>query len=168
MATKINYATQSSSGAKGKVKKDAYPVSNDEVLAGAIELVLLLYARLESPKSAQSIPVITKLPQLLASISEEKKLAIGTLSQTRAQVYAEFGERMREMGFSYFDRYAFKFNEKKLAWLLLTAHSTKECVEELHISESSFRYAIRQMCAKTKTSGKDELVTKLREGLKKM
>ena len=168
MATKISYSTQSNSGTNGKGKKDAYPVSNEEVFASAVEMVMVLYARLVSPKNAKSIPVVTKVPQLLASISEEKKLAIGSLSQTRAQLFAELGERMREMSFSYFDRYSFKFREKKLAWLLLTAHSTKECVEELHISESSFRYAIRQMCAKTQTSGKDELITKLREGLKKM
>ena len=168
MTAEINYETQSNDATTAKVKNDQYLVSNEEVLAGAVELTLLLYARLMSPKNAKSIPVVTKVPQILSSISEEKKLAIGSLSQTRSQVFAELGERMREMSFTYFDKYNLTSREKKAAWLLLTAHSTKEITEELHISEPSFRYAVRQMCAKTKTTGKDELVTKLREGLKKM
>lgn len=168
MKAEVKYATQSNNKAPRKLKRDPYDVSNSEIACEAIELILLLYTRLENPKGSKSIPVMTKVPQLLASITEEKKLAIGSLSQTRSQLFAEFGERMQELGFSNFDKYAFKFKEKKLAWLLLTAHSTKECVEEMHISESSFRYTVRQMCKKTGTETKDELVTKLREGLKRM
>ena len=168
MTTKINYATQSNSRPSKKLKRDPYDVTNAEIACEAIELILLLYTRLENPKGSNSIPVMTKVPQLLASITEEKKLAIGSLSQTRSQLFAEFGQRMREMSFSNFDKYGMKFREKKIAWLLLTAHSTKECVDELHISESSFRYAVRQMCKKTGTETKDEMVTKLREGLKRM
>lgn len=172
MKREVKYAAQNNKGKSKKVnqkkEQEQFDVSNSQIAIEAIELILLLYTRLENPKGANSIPVITKVPQLLASISEEKKLAIGSLSQTRSQLFAEFGDRMREMSFSNFDKYSFKQTEKKIAWLLLTAHSTKECVEELNISESSFRYAVRQMCTKTETETKDDLVTFLREGLTKM
>lgn len=170
MKQEIKYATQSNRGKSKKAKRteEQYDVSNSLVALEAIELILLLYARLENPGVAKSVPVITKVPQLLASISEEKKLAIGTLSQTRSQLFGEIGDRMREMSYSNFDKYAFKSSEKKIAWLLLTAHSTKECTDELSISEGTFRYSVRQMCAKTGTGTKDELVTFLRDGLTKM
>lgn len=169
MKSEVNkYAAQSSRGSAKKSKIDTRDVSNAEIACDAIELILLLYARLENPGCASSIPVMTKVPQLLASITEEKKLAIGSLSQTRSQLFAEFAERMREMCFSNFDNYSFKTREKRIAWLLLTAHSTKEISQELHISEATYRYAVRQMCKKTRTATKDDMVTTLREGLMKM
>ena len=84
------------------------------------------------------------------------------LAQSRSDVICEFNDRMKEMYFTYFDKYEFKTQEKELAWLLLKANSTKECVEKMHTSESQFRYSIKKMCQKTKTDSKDSLITKLR------
>lgn len=165
MKSEVKYAAQSSKRSVKKSRIEPIDVSNAEIACEAIELVLLLYARLENPGCATSIPVMTKVPQLLASITEEKKLAIGSLSQTRSQLFAEFAKRMREMCFSNFDNYSFMSREKRIAWLLLTAHSTKEITQELHISEATYRYAVRQMCKKTGTVTKDDMVTKLRNGL---
>lgn len=137
-------------------------VTNADIVVDALQLILILFVRLESPTQAKSLPVLTKIPQLLESISDEKKLAIAALSQSRNQIIDEMNTKMKEVYFTHFDKYMFKRNEKELAWLLLKAHSTKECVSKLHTSESQFRYCIKKMCTKTKTESKEQMVSKLR------
>lgn len=161
MKNAINYNTSSIPGKSGAIDKTTQ-VSNSEILVDIMSLLLVLFARLEHPKNAKSMPIITSVPQLLESITKEKKLAIMNLAQSRSDVICEFNDRMKEMYFTYFDKLEFKTQEKELAWLLLKANSTKECVEKMHTSESQFRYSIKKMCQKTKTDSKDSLITKLR------
>ena len=146
-----------------KSKSNDYDVSNAEIVIEALELLLVLFLRVENPKRAKSLPVITKIPQLLESISEEKKLAIASISQTRNQLVDEINSRMKGLYFAHFDKYGFDRIEKEIAWLLLKAHSTKECIAVLKISESQFRYYIKKMCIKTKSETKDEMISKLRK-----
>ena len=145
--------------------KEGSQVSNAEIFIEIIELALILYMRLENPKEAKSLPVITRVPQLLASITNEKRLAIASIAKSRGQIFEEFGLRMKEMCFTQFDKYNFKRQEKELAWLLLTAHSTQECKNLLNTSESQYRYAVRKMCEKTNTSSRDDLVATLRDSM---
>ena len=150
-----------------KSARNDYEVSNAEVVIEAIELLLVLFLRVENPKRAKSLPVITKIPQLLESISEEKKLAIASISQTRNQLVDEINSRMKGLYFAHFDKYGFDRIEKEIAWLLLKAHSTKECIAVLKISVSQFRYYIKKMCKKTKTATKDKMISKLRKEVEK-
>lgn len=142
--------------------KSAGDVSTEEIVFEAIEMIMILGARSISPKQAKSIPIITKIPQLIASIADEKKLAIAQLSQSRHEVLCEMNVRIKEMSFTVMDKFMFERNEKEVAWLLLKAYSTAECIEKLHTSEGQFRYCVRRMCKKTNTNKKDDLVTLLR------
>jgi DNA-binding CsgD family transcriptional regulator len=165
---RINYSTSSikTSGNKKSCKnpKNTYTpdVSAAQIAIDAIELIMVLYARSEAPNLGKSIPIITKVPEILSSISEEKKLAIGAVAQSRTDLLSELDERMRQMYFTYMDAYNFEMKEKEIAWLLLKANSTKECVLKMKTSESSFRYSIRRMLSKTKTSSKNEMISKIR------
>ena len=163
MRNAIQYTAQNiENKMNNKCKNNDYEVSNAEIVVEALELLLLLFLRVENPKKAKSLPVITKIPQLLESISEEKKLAMASLSQTRNQLINEMNMRMKELYFTHFDKYMFERLEKEVAWLLIKAHSTMECIVILKISESQFRYCIKKMCSKTKTATKDKMVSKLR------
>ena len=70
MKREIKYSTQGGRGRQNTSKRERFDVSNSEIACEAIELILVLYTRLEDPKGANSLPVITKVPQLLASISQ--------------------------------------------------------------------------------------------------
>ena len=164
MSTEILYTTTST-----KVDKKPSPdtldnldITEAQLAIDAIYLIMILYARAEAPDLAKSIPIITKVPDILASIAEEKKLAMSAIAQTPRSLFCELDTRLKQMYFTRMDAYKFEMREKEIAWLLLKANSTKECVKKMNTSESSFRYSIRRMLGKTDTASKDAMVSKIR------
>ena len=166
MNTEFLYSTTKAEESKNE--KEASNLSNldiseAQVALDAIYLIMVLYARSEAPDLAKSIPIITKVPDILASIAEDKKLAIAAMAQSQQGLYSELNMRLKQMYFTHMDVYKFEMHEKEIAWLLLRANSTKECVKKMRTSESSFRYSIRQMISKTHTDSKDAMVSKIRK-----
>lgn len=164
MKKSVTYSTTST-----PPEEDArgYDISTTEVVMGLIELALILYVRGEHPKDANSIPVITTIPQMLTSIAEEKKLAICQMGQSRQQVLIELDTRRKEMYFTSMDKYCFEREEKETAWLLLKAHSSKECMGLMHTSESQFRYCVRKMMQKTNTHTRGAMISLIRDEVEK-
>lgn len=157
---KVTYATN-------KIESSKEEVETNQIAMEIIELVLVLYARSEKLIKTKSIPFITRVPQLLKKIADEKKLAIDQLGGSNSDVLFALNSQMKEIYFTTMDLYMFERTEKEIAWLLLRGTPTSECVLELHISKSQFHYKVQNMMKKTKTGSKGEMVVRIRRDAEK-
>ena len=164
MEEKIDYGT-GTLDKKGISKEYFGNITNSDVVMEILSLVLVLYARIEHPTKANSIPVMNRIPKILESMSDGKKLSILNLAFSPYDSNKEINKQLKEIYFCYFDKYRFTHEEKELAWLLLRAYSTDECAEQMNLSVPSFRYSIKKMCGKTNTKSRSELVSKLRNDI---
>lgn len=159
--SKIKYASRST---RANVQRNVeYEISNTDIFIELISLSYVLFMRNEFPNSAKSIPVITHVSQLLEQIVEEKRYALATIIQPKNALFYELTERIKVIFDQKMDKFKFERNEKELGWLLLKAHTSEECKEILHISDSQFRYTIRKMCSKTGTKKKGDMISKMRD-----
>lgn len=150
---------------KNNRTKKTYDIENVNIFADLVSLAYILYMRLEAPENVQTIPAITTVPQMIANIVEEKKYALAQVIQPRHEIMNEINGRMKNIYLQVMEQYRFDREEKELGWLLLHAYSSKECQEKMKTSDCQYRYAIRKMCSKTKTSKKEEMVTKIRQDM---
>ncbi len=146
-------------------EKYVYRGSNTDVFVDLISLAFILYMRVEGPKDIALLPAITSIPQLLSQIVEEKKYAFTEMIAPRGQIIKALNEKMKDMHFAAMEKYRFNHQEKQLSWLMLHGYSTRECVEELHVSVSTYRYTVRKMIEKTKSDSREDMVKKLRSDL---
>ena len=125
-----------------KNHKSTYQGSNEDIFADIIALAHVLYTRLEAPGNSLKVCGVT------GSIPQRNNLR-------------NLQDDLREIYYKTMDKFQFEKEEKRIAWLMLQAHTIKDCAQKTCKSVSNIRYTLRRMCDKLECDSKDEMLKRI-------